>query len=165
MLSTCHQIHILFFSYLFIFRDRGREGVRGRETLMWEKKHRLAASCRTHLGTWPATQACALTRKWTSSPLVCKSNTNPLSPTSQGKYTVFNLSFLLDVQHCLHPSLLIPAKYLHWGRGVRWEGKDFLRMRAVGMVFQATETQQLGKGSLSLCCTSQRTLRIPGTGR
>ena len=37
--------------YLFIFRVRGREGERGRETSM-------PLTCPL-LGTWPATQACA----------------------------------------------------------------------------------------------------------
>ena len=37
------------------------------------------------LGTWPATQACALTGKQTSDPLVCRPALNPLSSTSQGQ--------------------------------------------------------------------------------
>ena len=36
------------------------------------------------LGTWPATQACALTGNQTSNPLVCGSTLNPLTNTSQG---------------------------------------------------------------------------------
>ena len=38
-----------------------------------------------HLGTWPATQACALTRNRTSDPLVHRPSLNPLSYTSQGR--------------------------------------------------------------------------------
>ena len=49
---------------LFIFRERGREGERERNInvwlpLMWPL-----------LGTWPATQACALTGNQTRDPLV-----------------------------------------------------------------------------------------------
>ena len=36
------------------------------------------------LGTWPATQACALTGNQTSDRLVCRPVLNPLSHTSQG---------------------------------------------------------------------------------
>ena len=36
------------------------------------------------LGTWPATQACALTGDQIGNPLVCKLAFNPLSYTSQG---------------------------------------------------------------------------------
>ena len=39
---------------------------------------------RTSLGSWPATQACALAGNWTSNPLVCRPVLNPLSHTSQG---------------------------------------------------------------------------------
>ena len=35
-------------------------------------------------GTWPATQACALTGNWTSDPLVRRPALSPLSHTSQG---------------------------------------------------------------------------------
>ena len=36
------------------------------------------------VGTWPTTQACALTGNRTSDPLVCRLALNPLSYTSQG---------------------------------------------------------------------------------
>ena len=35
------------------------------------------------LGTWPATQPCALTRDWTGDPLVCRLALSPLSHTRQ----------------------------------------------------------------------------------
>ena len=50
---------------------------RGRET-MW-----LPLTCPL-LGTWPTTQACALTENQTSDPLVCRPALNPLSYTSWG---------------------------------------------------------------------------------
>ena len=37
-----------------------------------------------HLGTWPTTQACALTRNRTGNPLVQRPALSPLSYTSQG---------------------------------------------------------------------------------
>ena len=54
----------------------GRE--RERNISVW-----LPLTCPTP-GTWPATQACALTRKQTSDPLVLRPALNPLSHTSQG---------------------------------------------------------------------------------
>ena len=36
------------------------------------------------LGTWPATQECALTGNWTGDPLVCSPALSPLNHTSQG---------------------------------------------------------------------------------
>ena len=41
------------------------------------------------LGTWPATQACALTGNQTSDPLVHRLALNPVSHTSQGLIIVF----------------------------------------------------------------------------
>ena len=48
------------FIYLF-FRERGREGQRGRETSMYGCLSRGSHWGAGLLGTWPATQACALT--------------------------------------------------------------------------------------------------------
>ena len=65
--------------YLFIFRERGKDGEREGE------KHQcvVALMCPL-LGTCPATQACALTGNWTGNPLVCEPSFNPLSHTKQG---------------------------------------------------------------------------------
>ena len=41
------------------------------------------------LGTWPATQACALTGNRTGNPLVCRPALNPLSHASQGSFLAF----------------------------------------------------------------------------
>ena len=49
------------------------------------EKHVWLPPTRPHLGTRPATQACALTRKRTHDPLVHRPLLNPLSYTSQGK--------------------------------------------------------------------------------
>ena len=80
----------LFFRfYVFIFRERGRAGERGRETSVCEKNiHQLCLEC-SQLGAWPATQARALTGNRTSN----LSALNPLRHTSQGsivnKMTLF----------------------------------------------------------------------------
>ena len=61
-------------SYVFIFR----EGKRERNINVWlPLEHPLP-------GTWPITQACALTGNWTSNPLVLRPVLNPLSHASQG---------------------------------------------------------------------------------
>ena len=71
-------IYFLDFVYLFLERGEGKEKEGERNIYVW-----LPLMCPL-LGTWPATQACALTGNRTSSPLVCRLALNPLSYTSQG---------------------------------------------------------------------------------
>ena len=59
------------FIYLFIFRERKEGRKRGRATSMCE------CFLRSPLGTWPATQACALTGNQTCDPLVGRPALNP----------------------------------------------------------------------------------------
>ena len=69
-----------FFKSLFIYFQREGKGRR-------EKKRNIHVWLPfTHplLGTWPATQACALTGNQTSDPVVYRPVLNPLSYTSQG---------------------------------------------------------------------------------
>ena len=75
-----------FFKVLFIyFLERGKGGrERGRETSMC-----CCLSRGLPLGTWPTTQACALTGNRTSNPLVHRAALNPLSHTSQGSFFFF----------------------------------------------------------------------------
>ena len=54
-----------------------------------EKHQCVGASHAPPTGTWPATQACALTGNQTSDPLVHRLALNPLSHTSQGQ-RIFN---------------------------------------------------------------------------
>ena len=79
-------IHFLLFFlrlYIFIFRERGREGeIEG-------EKHGSVVLAEPQLGTWPATQACALTGNQTSDLLVCRPALSPLSHTSQGPQIYF----------------------------------------------------------------------------
>ena len=75
----------------FIFRERGRERERGegrekereRNISVW-----LPLMC-PPLGTWPTTQACALTGNGTGDPLVRRPVLSPLSHTSQGAYVAY----------------------------------------------------------------------------
>ena len=88
--------HFYFFKDLFIyFRDRGREEERERNINMW-----LPFACPL-LGTWPATQACALTGNGTSDLLGLHSIhwVTPARPLP-----IFNLVFILyywNVEFCM----------------------------------------------------------------
>ena len=64
--------------YLFIFREEGREEERKRNSNVWLL---LATPL---LGTWPATQACALTGNQTRNPLLHRPAFGLLSHSSQG---------------------------------------------------------------------------------
>ena len=66
------------FICLFLERGKEREKERERNTNVW------LPLIRPLLGTWPATQACALTGNRTGDPLVHRLALNPLSHTSQG---------------------------------------------------------------------------------
>ena len=78
-----------FFKILFIFRERGKEGEReGEKHQTCERYIDQLPLTRFQLGTWPATQACALTGNQTGNPLVHRTALNPLNHTSQG-FTFF----------------------------------------------------------------------------
>ena len=74
---------ICFFGFLFFwgFLERGE----------WRRRniHVWLPLGRPFLGTWPATQACALTGNRTGDSLVCRPALNPLSHTSQGSICNF----------------------------------------------------------------------------
>ena len=72
------------FIYLFLERGEGKEKERERNINVW-----LPLTCPL-LGTWPATQACALTGNQTSDPLVHRLVLNPLSFASQGRKWFLN---------------------------------------------------------------------------
>ena len=74
--------------YLFIFREKRREGEREGE------KNQCVTMCPL-VGTWPETQACVLTGNQTGDPLLHRPTLNPLSYTSQ------DWNFLDDVPHWL----------------------------------------------------------------
>ena len=71
--------HYFFRDFIYLFLERGREGEsEGHKFNVWFPLTRPV------LGTWPATQACALTGNRTNNLSVCRSLLNPLSHTSQG---------------------------------------------------------------------------------
>ena len=63
--------------YLFSFRGEGREKERERNITVWFP---LMGPL---MGTWPATQACAVTRNRTRDPWVRRPALNPLSHTNR----------------------------------------------------------------------------------
>ena len=73
------KIFFFFFrSLIYFYRGEGREKERERNNNVWfPLAHPL-------MGTWPTTQACALTGNRTGDPLVCRLALSPLSHTSQG---------------------------------------------------------------------------------
>ena len=68
------------FIYLFLERGERREKERERDINVW------LLLVWPLLGTWPASQACALTGNWTDDPLVHRLVLNPLSHSSQGNF-------------------------------------------------------------------------------
>ena len=76
-----------FKDFVYLFLDRGdwREKERERNIdVMCERYTDRLPLAHPQLGTWPATQACALTENRTADPLVCRPALNPLSHTSHG---------------------------------------------------------------------------------
>ena len=97
--SLRNFIHVCGFLFLMVFftyfRERGRKGERRkRETSICKRYTDWLPLARPHLGTWPTTQACVLTRNWTRDLLVHRPDFNPLSHTSQGHVRGFSKSHL-----------------------------------------------------------------------
>ena len=86
--------------YLFSFRGEGRK--RERNINVWLP---LAGP---QLGTWSATQACALTGNQTCDPLFPRLALNPLSHTSQGSFLFIHASFQVISYALSSESLLNP---------------------------------------------------------
>ena len=77
-----------YFIYLFLKEGKG-ERKRGRKTLMCVRYIDQLPLAHPQLGSWPATQACALTGNRTTDSLVHRLELNPLSHTSQGFFLFF----------------------------------------------------------------------------
>ena len=71
--------------FIYLYLDRGKEREKERERNI---NVRLPLT-RPQPGTWPATQACALTGNRTSNPLVRRPALNLISHTSKGRYNLF----------------------------------------------------------------------------
>ena len=97
--------YIFFLKYFlkrfYLFIQRRREGQRERNINVW-----LSFECPL-LGTWPTTQACALTGNPTGHPLVHRPALNPLSHTSQGYFYILPFPFLLYIIQGLFTSYKI----------------------------------------------------------
>ena len=102
MHNNCFH-YIFFFKrfYLFIFREKGREGREGEKH--WYKRYinQLPLTC-PPTRTWLAMPACALIGNQTRDLLVCRPSFNPLSHTSQNF-----IKFSLPSSCCC--SCLIPS--------------------------------------------------------
>ena len=82
---SSHTSFFKDFIYLLLVRGEGREKERKRNINVWLPLIHL------QLGTWPVTQACALTGNQTSDPSVRRPVLNPLCHISQGSHLIFFL--------------------------------------------------------------------------
>ena len=87
-IAVSHLFFLFFLKILFIYLERreGKEKERERNINVW------LPLMRPQLGTWPTTQACALTGNRTSNPSVHRPTLNPLSYTSQDIILFFLIS-------------------------------------------------------------------------
>ena len=92
-----------FYIYLFLDRKEGREKERERNINVWLP---LASPL---LGTWPATQACALAWESNQRPFDLQASTQLLSHTSQGGSLVFLLPGIFFPFQDYHPSPALPG--------------------------------------------------------
>ena len=78
-----------FKDFIYLFLEEGKDEER-EALMMCERNTDQLSFAHPQLGTWPTTQACALTRNQTSDLLVHRPALNPLSHTSQGNLWHFN---------------------------------------------------------------------------
>ena len=109
-LSACSFFFFRF--YLFTFRERGREEDREGEKHCCVREKQLPLA-RPLLGTWPTTQAYALTGNRTSDLSVRRPALNPLSHSSQGSPHVLVYAFLCVSLHiCLSRCLCLGVSHV-----------------------------------------------------
>ena len=92
------------FVYLLLERGEGTEKERERNINVWLPLMHPSP------GTWPATQACALTRSQTGNPLVCRPALNPPSHTSQGSSHIFIFKTLIKLYLLLAQNTPLASK-------------------------------------------------------
>ena len=82
-------LFLFFKDFIYLFLERGERRETERE------RHQCVVTSHMHtlLGTWPATQAWALTGNRTGDPLVGSPALNPLSQSSHGKSYFFYLTY------------------------------------------------------------------------
>ena len=100
------QMYICFLLrfYLFLQSGEGTEKERERNINVWLPLMHPSP------GTWPATQACALTRSQTGNPLVCRPALNPPSHTSQGSSHIFIFKTLIKLYLLLAQNTPLASK-------------------------------------------------------
>ena len=101
-----------YFIYLFSERGEGREKERERNISVW------LPLTPPLLGTWPATQTCALTGNRTGDPSVCRWALNPLSDTSQGPFLTLKSRYLIPFSYAsficpVRTSVFTSVSFLH----------------------------------------------------
>ena len=107
-------IVVVFFLrfYLFIFRQRGREGERDRNINVW------LSLLLPPLGTWPATQACALDWKLNRRPFGSQAGTQSTEPHQPGLFScALNIRSAWSREACLirvGGRMLSPCLCIRW---------------------------------------------------
>ena len=105
-LQKCFFLFLLRF-YLFIFRERWKEGERE-----GEKQQCVVASCVRPTRFWPATQAWALTGNQTRDLLVLRTVFNPLRGIS---HRVVNCHFLYSSVYPVFRAAICLVSLILWG--------------------------------------------------
>ena len=102
ILSILFSIHFFKdFIYLFLGSGEGREKVRERNINVWlPLVYHL-------LGTWPTTQACALTGNWTGDPLVHRPALNHWATPARAGFINFCYQYLILNLNCISKMLSI----------------------------------------------------------
>ena len=120
-------------------RGEGKEKEKERNISMWLP---LTSS---HLGTWLASQACALTGNWTDDPLVRRPAPNPLSYTIQGWCLQFQpalgLVCISSLFHKTQTYFLCVKEVFMFGE---WRGK-FLSVKVGQCLISALQCQTAQK--------------------
>ena len=120
LLSVCGKVYVqwycsvfIIYLQLYLFREGKAGRKRGRETSMYGG---LLHTTPPHppMGTWPATQACALTGNWTGDLLLHSPALSPLNHTSQGSSWSFILTYF-TFGFLIHFGLIfVNFKFFQW---------------------------------------------------